>query len=276
MHHLAAPDAITVLSHLIGARARMPSVWAPKPSAMPPFRKFILGEPIKPATKRDLRLLVELQRRAHLLDHGHPAARRCGRPASSPPPGRESHRSWSTGSSRGEAWRSRDGSPRAVPRRGSKAARRTGIHFGIAHDGPADGNALALAARQLLGQAVQIILDLQHVGRLLHPLLDASLRVVGASGRRPCSRRRSCAGRARRTGTPWRCRAWTAPAPLTTLPSNNISPEVMSSRPAIRRSSVDLPAARRADEDHELALANVSRSTPLITSTGGRRTCGCL
>ncbi len=84
-------------------------------------------------------------------------------------------------------------------------------HLRIAHDGAADGDALALAARQRLGQAVEIF------GRA------AGSRPPGARGgrsrpcspwrsscRRPCCRRPSCADRARRTGTPWRCRASTA------------------------------------------------------------------
>ena len=53
---------------------------------------------------------------------------------------------------------------------------------------------------------------------------------------------------------------------LTTSPSNSIVPEVISSRPAIRRRSVDLP-----QPDGPTKTTNspdlMSRSTPLMTST---------
>jgi hypothetical protein len=41
-------------------------------------------------------------------------------------------------------------------------------HLGLAHDGAANGHALALAARQLLGLAVQQMLDVQDLGSVLH------------------------------------------------------------------------------------------------------------
>ena len=46
----------------------------------------------------------------------------------------------------------------------------------VADDGAADGHALALAAGELLRQAVEQVVDLQQLGRLHHPRLD----VVGA------------------------------------------------------------------------------------------------
>ena len=48
---------------------RMPIVVAPRFSASGPSMKFILGLPMKPATKRFVGVAVELQRRADLLDH---------------------------------------------------------------------------------------------------------------------------------------------------------------------------------------------------------------
>src|SRR5690606_39583282 len=41
-------------------------------------------------------------------------------------------------------------------------------HLGIAHDGPADGDALALPTGKRLGHAVEIGLDLQDARRLAH------------------------------------------------------------------------------------------------------------
>ena len=84
-------------------------------------------------------------------------------------------------------------------------------HLRIAHDGAADGDALALAARQRLGQAVEIFGQLQDFGRLrARAGRSRPCSPWRSSCRRPCCRRRSCADRARRTGTPWRCRASTA------------------------------------------------------------------
>ena len=47
--------------------------------------------------------------------------------------------------------------------------------------------------------------------------------------------------RARRTGTPWRCRAWTGCRSLIDAPSMRISPSLIVSSPAIVLSRVDLP-----------------------------------
>ena len=48
-------------------------------------------------------------------------------------------------------------------------------HLGIAHDGAAHGDALALAARELLGLAVQELGDVEDLGRLLDPPVDLVL-----------------------------------------------------------------------------------------------------
>ena len=88
-------------------------------------RRFILGEPMKPATNRLRGVVVKLQRRADLLDHAAPAARRSCRPWSWPRPGRGSRRSSSRPAPRAGA-RARCASARARRRRGWTAARRTG------------------------------------------------------------------------------------------------------------------------------------------------------
>ncbi len=48
-------------------------------------------------------------------------------------------------------------------------------HLGLAHDGPAHGHALPLAAGEGLGLAVQQLLDVQDLGRLVHALVDLLL-----------------------------------------------------------------------------------------------------
>ena len=145
-------------------------------------------------------------------------------------------------------------------------------HLRLAHDGPADRDALALPARQLPRLPVEQMLDLQDARGLANPAIDFRPRWLRQSrGRRPCSRRPSCAGRARRTGTPSRCRALPAAGRLTRSPSMEISPEVMSSSPAIRRSSVDLPQPDGPTKTTN-SPSRICRSTPWMTS-GRQRIC---
>ena len=51
--------------------------------------------------------------------------------------------------------------------------------LGLAHDGPADGHALALAARQVLGLALQQVVDVQDLGGLLHRRVDLGFGHLG-------------------------------------------------------------------------------------------------
>ena len=76
-----------------------------------------------------------------------------------------------------------------------------------------------------------------------HALVDrAPARHVRASaGRRRGSRARSCADRARSSGTPSPDRAAAAARPVTSSPSIRMRPLVGASRPAISRSTVLLP-----------------------------------
>ena len=83
----------------------------------------------------------------------------------------------------------------------------------VAHQRPADGDALALAAGQLGGRALQERLDLQELGGALDARGDLvacgtprDLQAEGQVALRP-----SCADRAHRTGTPCRCRGPSAP-----------------------------------------------------------------
>ena len=130
--------------------------------------------------------------------------------------------------------------------------------LGLAHDGAADGHALALAARQFLRVAAQQLGDAQDLGRA------ADLRVAlglaarrPSSARSPCSRPPSCAGTARSSGTPWPRRGRPGAASLARWPSISSSPPLMLSSPAIMRSVVRLAAARGPDEDQELAVVHV-------------------
>ena len=78
---------------------------------------------------------------------------------------------------------------------------------GAADQRPAHGDALALAAGELARAAGEVGGELEHGGGRLDA--GAAGRRRGCrrcAGRRPCCRRRSCAGRARSSGTPWRCR----------------------------------------------------------------------
>ncbi len=52
-------------------------------------------------------------------------------------------------------------------------------HLGLAHDGPADGDALALAAGELLGPAVEQRFELQDRGRAAYALGDLRRRRAG-------------------------------------------------------------------------------------------------
>jgi hypothetical protein len=46
--------------------------------------------------------------------------------------------------------------------------------LGVAHDGAADGDALALAAGQLAGLAVEVVRQVQHLGRAFDLLPDSA------------------------------------------------------------------------------------------------------
>ena len=128
----------------------------------------------------------------------------------------------------------------------------------LAHDGPAHGDALALAAGKLARLAVEIGLELQHLRRLADALGDLRLGNAGdLQPVGPCWRKPTCADRGRSSGTPWRCRARAAPGSLTTRPPMEISPDVMVSSPATMRSRVDLPQPRGADDDDQLAVGDL-------------------
>ena len=168
--------------------------------------KFIFGEPMKPATNRLSGRAVELERRADLLDlagvqhhdlvgHGHRLDLVVG------------------DVDRGGAeavLQPRDLQPHVDAQRRVEIGERLveEERLRLAHDGAADGDALALAAGERARPAVEIGREVEERRRLLD--LPVALRL---RRRRPCAARSryccapSCADRARRTGTPSRGRA---------------------------------------------------------------------
>jgi hypothetical protein len=79
-------------------------------------------------------------------------------------------------------------------------------HGRLAHDGAAHGDALALPARERAGLAVEIgSICRVRAASAMRRSISASAS-PGSSARIPCSCAPSCAGRARSSGTPWRCR----------------------------------------------------------------------
>ena len=141
-------------------------------------------------------------------------------------------------------------------------------HLRVAHDRPAHRHPLPLPARELPRIALEIAARARGSPPPARPApRPRPCRCAAASARSPCSAAPSCAGRARSSGTPSRCRA--RPAAGCSPPARRCGscPPVMLSSPAIIRSSVDLP-----QPDGPTSTANspssISRSTPWITWTG--------
>ena len=138
-------------------------------------------------------------------------------------------------------------------------------HARVAHDRPADRHALALAARELLGLALEQVLDLQDARGVAHPLVDALL----ADLRELQAERHVVVHahvRIERVGLEHHGDAALGRGELVDhLAVESISPEVMSSSPAIRRSRVDLPQPDGPTKTTN-SLFLISRLTPLITS----------
>ena len=128
---------------------------------------------MKPATKRVLRVVIELVRRADLLDdaavHDHdPIGQRHGLDlVVGDVDGRGAHL----------LVHLLDLGAHLHPELGVEVRQRLveQEHLGIAHDGAAHGDALALAAGELLGLAVEQLRDVEDAGRLVDALLDLGL-----------------------------------------------------------------------------------------------------
>ena len=127
----------------------------------------------------------------------------------------------------------------------------------LANDCAAHRDALLLAARELA-----------RAGGRAAPRGRAASRPPRRGGRSPasaaCARAarsrgssaRSCAGTGRSSGRPSRGRGRRARAVVTSRSPIRMRPPVIFSRPADRAQERGLAAARRADEDHELALGD--------------------
>ena len=112
----------------------------------------------------------------------------------------------------------------------------------LPRDRPAHRDALALASGELRRPPVEQLAEPEQLGHLVHSALDLLLRAYGEpSGRSRGSGGRSCAGRARRSGRPSRCRGVSAARSVTSRPPIEMLPSVASSSPATMRRSVDLP-----------------------------------
>ena len=112
----------------------------------------------------------------------------------------------------------------------------------IAHDGAAHGDALALAAGELARKALQIRSEAEDFGGALHARVDLGFRrAAQLAAKSPCWPRPSCADRARSSGTPSRCRVPSAARCSPRGRRCGFRREVMFSRPATMRSKVDLP-----------------------------------
>ena len=165
-----------------------------------------LAEPTKSATKRFLRLVVDLLRRADLLDHAH------------------IHHDHPVGDGERLLLVVRDVDRGDVepalqlaqldahlgPQLGIEVAERlVEQHHGRREgDGAGQRHALLLAAGELGGRPVGEMAHLHQVERALDIGLDLGrCPVCARAARRPRCRTRSCAATRRRTGTPWRRRA---------------------------------------------------------------------
>ena len=185
-------------------------VLAPCLAAGAPSIRFIFGRADEAGDEQVVRRLVELQRRADLLDvagvqhddlvgHGHGLDLVVGD---------VDHRRLEL------LVQLADLEPHRAAQRGVEVGQRLVEQEGrrLAHDGAADGDALALAAGELAGPAFEIVGEVEDARGVRHLLVDRRPcpRRPSSAGRR-CSCAPSCADRARRTGTPWRACAWPAP-----------------------------------------------------------------
>ena len=149
-----------------------------------------------------------------------------------------------------EVRRSRRASARAAWRRGWTAARPSGTPRARGRS-PGPSRPAGAARRTAPGLAVA---GTRSRSRMSAAVLARGCRSRPLStfaqleARSPCCRRRSCAGRARSSGTPWRCRGRWAATSLTTRSPMRISPSVMSRArpPSAGRSTCRSPTGRRA------------------------------
>ena len=133
-------------------------------------------------------------------------------------------------------------------------------HLGLAHDRAADGDALALAAGELpwaCGRSS--VLELQDARPPRRPCASRSvLRRAGERAARSAMLSRDRHVRIERVGLEHHGDAALGRRHVVdALPSISRSPAVISSSPAIMRSSVDLPQPDGPTKTHELAVVDL-------------------
>ena len=134
-------------------------------------------------------------------------------------------------------------------------------HLGLAHDGAADGHALPLAAGELAGRAVQQVRDLEDLGGLGHGGLDL---VLGAAGELQAEAHVLGHGHVRVEGVALEHHRRPALGGRDVV--GQIVPDVDVARGGVLQAGDDpqqrgLPAARRTDEHHELAVLDLEVHT---------------
>ena len=132
-------------------------------------------------------------------------------------------------------------------------------HVRLAHQRPADGDALALAAGELARACGRAACSICSSSATLRDRGVSARRAArrASPGRTRCSRARSLSGRARRTGTPWRCRGPWGATSLTMRSPMRMSPSRRVSSPAMQIEQRRLAAARRPEQHQELAVVDL-------------------
>jgi hypothetical protein len=137
---------------------------------------------------------------------------------------------------------------------------------GFAHDGAADGDALALAARQLAGPAVKIVRQVQHLGGMGHAAV-----LFGLVHARHLQRKGDVLAhrhvRVKRVGLEHHGQAALGGRQVGRIAAVDLDRArggILKPRDQAQQGG--LAAARRADEDDEFAVSMV-RSSPGMTST---------
>ena len=255
------PDAVDDRPPLAGARRRDRQHAAlrrdPARPGTTPRSRFIAGEPMNSATKRFARPVVELERRADLLD----------------PPGVHHHDLVGHRHRLDLVVGDEDrGGPEPLvqlldlgahlhPELGVEVRQRLveQEHLRVAHDRAPHRHPLALAAGELARVAVELAAVRPRIAAARSTRAATSALSVRAQLQREAHvlRARSCAGRAHSSGTPWRCRARPASRLFTTRSPIRIVPGGDALEPGDHPQQRRLAAARRPDQHRELAVLDV-------------------